>query len=387
VRSPSKATWGVVISVLFAIVVETGLPFSVSGEWLHAFRVCAATALLLAVIGWALVHVQRLHWLRAREGMHPMIILVVGVIGAGLAIGLYLLTRPADEPAERATPRVTIEQATATRGTMLVNLSQTSNELAARPIWEAAVTVNAVAEAKDVGAHMLVYDGERLLRSVVAFWESLPPVSGSDAGPRFAEQSSFRIGQRRRLLVAFKWEEDEEAYCHSQQTAEVYMGRIPGLAIPRGELRIVVELRSADGVNQDFELRLTNRGRNAGLDLRVASQTTAAGTEPTRERAAGAITLENLFKTDFPHLLKGYQQVRVDGDQVLGQAYLDFAAGVKFIGFYIPRQRQTFDVIKALAGAHDMLWQNLFTAIQVEAGQVGQQQRTRAGELRPSSRV
>lgn len=97
-RSPSKTTTSVIVSVLFTIVVTIGLPWSIPKSWLHVPRVLAVTALILACAAWLLVHIQRLRPLRARrEGVHPMIVVLVACIGAAIAVGLYLTTRPEAE--------------------------------------------------------------------------------------------------------------------------------------------------------------------------------------------------------------------------------------------------------------------------------------------------
>jgi hypothetical protein len=85
------------VSVAFTIVATIGPPWAVQEELHHVFRVLAFAALFMACIAWLLVHVPWLRPLSARrEGNRAVVILVVGALGAGLAIVLYLLTKPAD---------------------------------------------------------------------------------------------------------------------------------------------------------------------------------------------------------------------------------------------------------------------------------------------------
>lgn len=235
-----------------------------------AWKLNPSGANLMLVIAWVLFAIS-IYAVLPSAGVHAAIprtlCAMLGISIVGLL--LYQLWTPASGTGDssKATPRLVMEQASAISASLLTNLSQQKNDLAARQIWHASVVLKASSDAKDVTGHVLVYDGDQLLRSVVGFWESTPPLSGSDAGPVYTERASFRIGQRRRLLIAFKWNDDEEAYCHSQQTGEVFQGRIAGLAIPPGRWRVAIELRSKDGVNDDYDLGLTNYGRNGGLDL------------------------------------------------------------------------------------------------------------------------
>lgn len=89
---------GVIVSGLFTLVATIGTPFTIPPALLHASRVVAWMALVLACIAWLLVHLQWLQPLRARQKDNPLVVLIlVGVIGAALAVGMYLLTAPRQE--------------------------------------------------------------------------------------------------------------------------------------------------------------------------------------------------------------------------------------------------------------------------------------------------
>jgi hypothetical protein len=73
---------------------------------------------------------------------------------------------------------------------------------------------------------------------------------------------------------------------------------------------------------------------------------------PVPESSGGLQTVHELFKDDFPNLLKVDSEPEFnDGPKktkIQFRLYLDFDAKSKFISFYIPPSPQTFDVCKAM---------------------------------------
>ena len=94
-RSPDRSTWGVIVSVLFALSTAIGPPFTISVALLQTLRVLSWTALLLACIAYLLAHAPQLRPLAAhRRGNSPVTLVIVAAFGATVAVVLYVLTAP-----------------------------------------------------------------------------------------------------------------------------------------------------------------------------------------------------------------------------------------------------------------------------------------------------
>lgn len=79
----------------------------------------------------------------------------------------------------------------------------------------------------------------------------------------------FNAGQRRELLLAFKVVGQQNAYAMIEQpNVADWQVEAPGLALPPGEYRVVVELRSStSSIREDFAFKLVNRGGTQPLEL------------------------------------------------------------------------------------------------------------------------
>lgn len=138
-RSPSKSTWGIIVSALFALATAVGVPLaSLPQPWLHALRAVSWTAFVLACLAWLLVHVPLLRGLRARSGANnPLVLLVVGVVGAGLAVGFYLLTGEAGQELVIGIPDVELRLVSPEAPSLVL---ENRSDVVARDIkWAAAI--------------------------------------------------------------------------------------------------------------------------------------------------------------------------------------------------------------------------------------------------------
>src|SRR4051812_2310200 len=85
----SKSFWGVVLSVFFAVAIQiTPVP-----DGLRPVLVTIAwTAVILSAIAWLVTHFDFAKSQRSPSAKtKPMMIVIVGLCGAGLAIGMWLL--------------------------------------------------------------------------------------------------------------------------------------------------------------------------------------------------------------------------------------------------------------------------------------------------------
>ena len=127
------------------------------------------------------------------------------------------------------------------------------------------VTAHAVF-SNSSGAHHLtvqtVWDKERELQAP-------PKVTDNFTGG--GPSVWFDVGQRRALILAFKFVEAETAYALTvQPNVHELEVEAPGLAIPPGEYGVVVEVRSgASSIRENFSLILNNPGKGAPLTLRL----------------------------------------------------------------------------------------------------------------------
>ena len=69
------------------------------------------------------------------------------------------------------------------------------------------------------------------------------------------------------------------------------------------------------------------------------------------------------------------------------QAYLDFGAGSRFVGFVVGAHQHAFEVIRALATVWDQFSDVATDGLDVRAGHVGQLQQHAVADLRSSGRV
>lgn len=91
----------------------------------------------------------------------------------------------------------------------------------------------------------------------------------------------------------------------------------------------------------------------AGLE-RSAKEAAPAASQPSTHAQLAIPTLLELFKTDFPNLLKSGRERTLGTPNgaklaILEQLYSDFLARSKFVGFYIPRSEHTKSVCLFLA--------------------------------------
>ena len=106
--------------------------------------------------------------------------------------------------------------------------------------------------------------------------------------------------------------------------------------------------------------------------------------------------LRDLFLADFPDKLRMHRPIEihwataegVEGDaSVIVQAYLDFAAGSRFVGFFVGAHPRTFEVVRCLAAEWDALGTQAMEGLEVQGGHVGQIQQHSTKDLKASGRV
>jgi hypothetical protein len=131
--------------------------------------------------------------------------------------------------------------------------------------------------AKNVTAHVVFSNAIGHHLTVEAEWDKEkqmePPPKVLDNFFGGGRSVWFNVGQRRALILAFKLVEDEAAYALTvQPNVKELEVPAPGLALPKGEYRVVVEVRSdTSNIREDFAFILRHAGKGTPLELSSAA--------------------------------------------------------------------------------------------------------------------
>src|SRR4051812_8288835 len=90
----SKSTWSLLVSVAFALA-QPFIP--VPDSWKPILGLISISFLILTIIGWLCAHSNTIQTFRhGTKGSSMLTISIVGLVGAGIAIGLWwlLIGRP-----------------------------------------------------------------------------------------------------------------------------------------------------------------------------------------------------------------------------------------------------------------------------------------------------
>jgi hypothetical protein len=150
-----------------------------------------------------------------------------------------------------------------------------------RHMWFAILTVKndssgvgQPAVAKGITAHLVYRDAfGQHLKTVHGLWDPDAGPGGLSNFDGGGQNVWFDVGQRRTLTIAVKDVADDSCYAVTKQphVPNPYV-KAPGLELPKGAYGVTVELRSAvSPIHADLSLKLTNLGRNDGLELAVVS--------------------------------------------------------------------------------------------------------------------
>lgn len=127
--------------------------------------------------------------------------------------------------------------------------------------------------AENVTAHIVFSNTNGHHLTVEAEWDKEkqmePPPKVIDNFVGGGKSVWFNLGQRRVLILAFKLVEDESAYALTvQPNVKELEVPAPGLALPKGEYRVVVEVRSdTSHIREDFVFTLRHDGKGKPLEL------------------------------------------------------------------------------------------------------------------------
>jgi predicted secreted Zn-dependent protease len=130
--------------------------------------------------------------------------------------------------------------------------------------------------AKNVSAHVVFSNRMGHHLTVEAEWDKEqmePPPKVLDNFFGGGRSVWFNVGQRRVLIIAFKLVEDEVAYALTvQPNVKELEVPAPGLALPKGEYRVIVEVRSdTSHIREDFPFTLRHDGKGTPLELSRAA--------------------------------------------------------------------------------------------------------------------
>jgi hypothetical protein len=176
-------------------------------------------------------------------------------------------------------PRMVVEQVRVNTPAKMFGGDE-ANQIIARQVSYATVTIkndSSVAGpdgvAKNVTAHVVFSNGLGHYLTVEGDWdkekqtEPLPKVLDNFFGG--GPSVWFNVGQRRSLILAFKIVDDEPAYAVTVQphVRELEV-RAPGLALPKGQFQVVVEVRShTSNIRENLAFVLRHRGKGTPLEL------------------------------------------------------------------------------------------------------------------------
>lgn len=127
--------------------------------------------------------------------------------------------------------------------------------------------------AKNVTAHVVFSNSLGHYLTVEAEWDkekqTEPPPKVLDNFFGGGASVWFNVGQRRTVIVAFKMVDDEDAYALTiQPHVNELEVRAPGLALPKGQYQIVVEVRSdTSNIQDEFAFTLRHNGKGTPLEL------------------------------------------------------------------------------------------------------------------------
>jgi hypothetical protein len=176
-------------------------------------------------------------------------------------------------------PRLILESHRCITAAKLVGGSGPTQTLAALQICYARITIKndplvggAFGVAKNVTAHTVFSTRVGHHLTVEAEWDRGKPINPNDPIDNYSGGGTnvwFNVGQRRDIILAFKLIDDVDAYAIREQphVSDLEV-RAPGLALPPGDYRVVVEVRSdTSPLRDDFSFTLRHSGKGSAIEL------------------------------------------------------------------------------------------------------------------------